>query len=199
MPYNSAQLIEEFGPQATFLEILSSVERQMANSGKVVCQVILNGIKLDERAESSYYTLPVNEINEIDFVVAEQEDLITKLIQNWIETLPTLIKSCDYFSKKILTQGIQGHFEEFKDFIELSEYFVVSLIELENVLATEFAHSSAWTCGELEIKRAVEQALGAFERKDYQELAEILEYDFAEGLSNWLNLLKSINFERDVA
>lgn len=196
MQYSNEQLVNTFGKTATFLEIVGAVERQVATEGHVVCQVILNGVRLDEESESNYHTMIVSEIHQLDFVVAEQQDLINQLIKNWIETLPNLINHCDTFADMIRGHGLPGHYEEFMDFIEMSQYFVSSLIQLENILSEEILDQAEWVGGELEIKKAVEQALSAFDRKNFSELAEILEYDFAHGLTGWLGILRSLQKAR---
>lgn len=188
--YSKADLIEKFGEQTSVGEIFKKLENEIYQQGQVVCQFQINGLSLDEDAEKRLAQADVQEVEELVLSCQTPANLLLGVVDNWVETIPGLLKASDQLATDIRFKGIEGHLNKLVELIDSCQMLVDSIISIDNVMSEHpRVQAEAWARSENLMAGAIGEVLHAFQRKDYVLLADILEYDLGHSLQSWLENL----------
>lgn len=181
-------------PEATNLgQLFQSLENEFRKKGQVICQFWINGLQLSESDESRLATTELTKVDKIDVDSQEPVALLFGLLDNWIKELPTLIQASDTLMNEIKFNGIDGQYKAFVELIESCQFLIDSLIALERIIEIEDKFATEWTSVAVANANAIRDALSAFEKQDFVQLSELLEYDLGNALQGWLDLLVRLN------
>jgi len=184
--FSLEQILNEFPEVENLGDLFRRVENKLASQGQIVCRFCVNDLDLSEGDESRIALAPIDEIKTLAVESESPVALLFKLIQNWIEELPTLIQSADKLAKDIRFEGIEGKLKSFIDLVDSCQFLIESLMNLESILKKESANLDHWQKNKTLTARAIGNALQAFEKKDFVQLSEVLEYDLGNSLQEWL-------------
>lgn len=177
-------------------EVIGHYEKELAEAGQVVCQFSLNGMKLTEQDEARFADLSVHDIEELEVLFQSPENLLVGLLGGWLQKIPDLITDCDKISTQIRYKGIDGHMKLLVDVIDDAQLLVDSLMSIDSLFSSfAIVSSQSWKDNENLMTAAVGQALSAFQSRDFNQLADILEYDISHSLQIWIDLLTSLQTE----
>lgn len=180
------KILHDFPEAENLGRLLNLLEESFALRGEVVCQFTVNDLILSEEDEGRFALTPIDEVKTLEIQSESPATLLFGLLHNWIEELPTLIKSTDQLAQNIRFQGMEGRLKGFIDLVDSCQFLVESLINLESILRKESMSLEAWSKIKLLTARAIGDALHAFEKKDFLQLSEVLEYDLSHSLQEWL-------------
>lgn len=178
-----------YDPNLDLGSLMKAFEEEFLKKGEVICQFKLNGMTLSEEDEVRLSKVNLEEIQTIEIESENPTSLLFGLLDNWIQELPLLIKNVDELSKEIKFEGIEGHLKSFVDLIDSCQFLMESLIHLKNIVRTDLIPEKMWAENESLTARAIGEALTCFEKKDFVQLSEILEYDLGHSLQNWYEQL----------
>ena len=162
------------------------IENELKKTGNVVCQFIVNGHRLREEEEIKMSQIPIGQIQEIIVEYQSEKEVLASVLQGWVQSLPLLIQEIDRLSQTIKFQGIEGSLQAFSRVIENCQLLTNTLVSLR-----EIDNNQSWVDAERSMGFAVLQALKAFEKKQFNELAEVLEYDLAHSIQMWLEIFQA--------
>jgi uncharacterized protein YpiB (UPF0302 family) len=187
-------LVEKFPQAKTFAEVINGLESEFYKQGEVVCRLIVDGHDVEEASESRLGTLQTDQIQTLEVQLQTPEKLIFLVINNWIEKFPNLINSTEALSKQIRLTGTEGNLQNFVDLIDNCQLLVESLISISTILNEQpNLFGDKWAQNEKKMALAIGEALQGFEKKDFVQLADVLEYDIADSLQTWNDLLKMLS------
>lgn len=132
--------------------------------------------------------LAIEEIEEIVFQTTSEGSVPGRIRELWSLELPRIISNVDDLSHKIRFQGMEGQHLKFVQLIETCQFFVESLELLRSSIQDQEIQEHWQTC-EQRLVKSVGLLLSSFEKKDLLGLSENLEYDLADALQRWLDLL----------
>ena len=135
----------------------------------------------------------LKEVTTLEYLSERSSALVDTVIEGWIQALPELIGKCEKLSAEIRKQGIQHHLKDVRDLVDNCQFLISSIISLKNILGDAvIAAVPSWEKAESSTQNSLQQALIAFEKKDFAELADVVDYDLNHGLQLWLEILESV-------
>jgi hypothetical protein len=186
----------EFPLARTYQELFRALEQRMSKEGKVICSFKINGHSIDENFEKRVSQASIEEIDTIEVFTQNHQELITSVIQNWIEAIPNMIEHSDDLSSAIRHQGVTGKLKDLVRFIDDAQLLVDSIISISNLFPDgRLVKSADWSELEVKTAKAIGDCLETFQKKDFVVLADVLEYDLAECLQNWGMLFEALIVE----
>jgi hypothetical protein len=194
--FSLKDLKSEFPLVKTYQELFIALEEKLSKEGKVVCSFRINGHKIDENFEKKVSGASIEEIDTIEVFTQNHQELITSVIQNWIEAIPNMIEHSDDLSSAIRNQGITGKLKDLVRFIDDAQLLVDSIISISNLFPeSRLIKSADWAELETKTAQSIGDCLTHFQRKDFVVLADVLEYDLASCFQNWGTLFEALIVE----
>lgn len=170
--------------------VFMDIERELKTNNQVVCQFIVNGMELQENDEQRFSVISLNEVETLEYLSEGAEVLVESVINSWIDALPELINRNEQLSERIRTAGMVGSFKDIHDLVENCEYLVGSMASIKQMMGDVLnEETKKWDEAERSSYKTVKQAVQAMEKKDFVQLADILEYDLNHTLQTWLESL----------
>ena len=187
------QISENFTGCKNLGQMIAKAEENLKANGQIACRFFVNDIYLNEVDEKKYSDTDINDIKKFAVEAEAPAYLLFGVLDNWIKELPQIIKKCDNLSSDIKFNGIEGHLKSFVDTVDVTQFLVESLMSLQNVIESGYFTTPKWHENELLTAKAIGEAIAAFEKKDFVQLAEIIEYDLAHAMTVWLELLTDMS------
>ena len=169
-------------------QVINHYEKVTQDQGQVICQVELNGEVLSEADEKRLGGFPRTEIHSLVFLTENPELIPARIVSMWQDELPRVIQSVDELSRKVRFQGFEGHLYQIVQLVDTCQFFVDSLVRLQARI-TDSDKLKLWHECEQKLVGAVGETLKAFQAKDLIRFSENLEYDLADALQRWLDVL----------
>ena len=190
----TAEQIKQIGFDCTNLKDLVKVfEEQFQDQGEVICQFIINGMALQEDDEARLSQTQIEEIQKLEIKSEKPTALLFEVLKNWQSEIPRIIEQVDGLAQTLRLKGPDGHYTAFVDLIDSCQFLIESLVSMDAVIDIGlFLDRMTWALNEKEMARAMGQALDSFQKKDYAMLGDVLEYDLANSLQSWFDLLKGL-------
>ncbi|MFP5519696.1 MAG: hypothetical protein ACLGGX_07315 [Bdellovibrionia bacterium] len=190
----SGEDLRNFYDSETILStVFCDIERELQQDNQVVCQYILNGLKLSEKDEQKFSTLPLSQVQSLEYLAENSNYLTEKVTISWLEALPELIKQAEALALQLREPGKQSPLKNIHTLMENTEYLIGSVATLKTVLGDRIVSGiPSWAKAEALSLQVVREALVALDQKDFVLLADILEYDLVNCLTEWSNALVGI-------
>lgn len=190
---SSNDIANQFQGIADLKSLIGAIENQLQADGFVVCQFVLNGMTLSEQDEKRLHGASVNEIKELVVRYQNLDALLDSLLNGWIDEVPRLIAQADELSRSSRSLELEHKLTPLVRFVDSCQFLVDSLNSFRTIIQVEaLSGGDKWSDLERNFQSAVAELLTAFERKDYALVADVLEYDVADALQNWFDLLNKI-------
>jgi len=186
----------------TIEELIKNLEINQQSEGNVVCQFVINGIKLTDRDEVRMRNLNIKDLESVTLLLEKPDNLILEIVKNWQEEIPKIITYADGLSSLVRERGVESQIASFIQLIESCQLLVQSLISISNVIDTQkIFETGQWYISENLLAEAVGETLKVFDQRDSKILADVIEYDLANALMNWLEIFNILvkHHESEVA
>ncbi len=184
-----SDLADFFEPQATISEVFTWLETDFMMQSKLVCQFIINGRELTESDEIDWAAKPLNIINDIQVKVQDERDLIGDVVGAWLDAIPEIIGFIEAIAKQNSEGTQRFNVKEILKLVHQQETFVSSLMSLKAPLKRYGLEIQNWETAEKSLYDYVMQCVKHLENKNFVQLIETLEYDGANALEQWRNIL----------
>lgn len=188
--FRQEQLVDLFGETSNLFGIVQGLERSFEREGKVICRIRLNGESLSESGEVANANLSVLGISTLEVELSSPREVLMSVIGQWIESIPSVIEDCDKLAGTLRQQGLESAASSFSNLIGNCHVLVDSMDSaLPFIKAQHPELITRWRQSESGMYIATKDALAAFEKKDFNTLADVIEYDLAHCLELWRELL----------
>lgn len=183
-------LQKKFGETATLGLVFKAIENDLKKVGEVVCQFKVNGLTLDEASELRLAEALLGEVETLDVTSQRPSEILDGVLSNWCLQIPKMIEKNDQLSSDIRFKGIDGQLKALVALIDDCQLLVDSLISIDQVFPQlEIVRSGSWKSAQRQMAQAIGEALAAFQKKDFTQLADILEYDMGHSMQVWFDIL----------
>lgn len=191
--FEKQDLIGKFGADATLGEVFGQIENELKNSKEVVCQFKVNGLALDEEGEKRLAAANLEEVQTLEVLSQKPTAILGDILKSWSEQIPAMIKQNDTLAAEIRFKGMDGQLKNLVELIDQCQLLVDSIMSIDTVFSDfPIVQSESWRTAQKHMAEGIGEALGAFQKKDYTWLADILEYDMGHSLQSWMELLESL-------
>lgn len=192
--YNAENIQTEFPELSNLSELFGALEQKTLTSGQVICQFRVNGMNFTENDEKKAQEMAIRDIEFLEILVDTPMNLLASVIQNWLEDLPRLVERADQLSAGIREKGLEANYTPFVRLIDDCQFLTDSLLSIRTFpIASDIVGRPDWEDGEKAMAKAVGESLQAFEKKDSNWLADVIEYDLANCLQIWHELLGGLH------
>lgn len=187
------ELCQHYSEITTLSQVFSDIERELGINKQVVCQFIVNGLALREEDELKFSTLTLKEVTTLEYLTEKTQTLVESVINGWIEALPELIDKAEGLSEKIRRTGMTSQLRDIRDLVDNCQFLISSIISLKGILGDSvMAAVPRWEEAEEQTQKTLKEAIESIEKKDFAQLADVVDYDLNHGLQLWLGILKNV-------
>jgi hypothetical protein len=184
--YTAEQIRNQFGESETRQELFQKIEKSFVAEGQVVCQFRINGVQITEQDEASASNCRLEAIEMVEILVDQPHSLLTAVVTDWLNELPKMVEKADSLSVNLRNKGFQIHFTPFVALIDHCQFFVDTLLSLTGLIdLSAMDLEKSWRERENATVKAIGESLKAFEKRDANWLADVIEYDLAQCLQEW--------------
>jgi hypothetical protein len=190
---------KKLSPQATNLkDLIAAASAFVQTSGRVVCEVKVNGMVLTEDDESRFAAADLDDVKTLHLRSQEPEALLFE----------SLLGLQDYLGR--LIPAIDSTAELFRlDDLTLAHRRCSSLVQGIQTLLEAVGHSKhvfesvrgsvpqKWSDLETDTTEIFKTMLAAYEKKDFILVADLLEYELSPALGQWQIQLVALSELRD--
>jgi hypothetical protein len=187
---NQAELLKVFDPQTELDLIIKHFEEEFEKKGEVICRIRINDLNLTEDDEQRFRSTPLSKIQLFEVETEDPYQLFKDVLSYWKTHLPALITSADRLSQNLRFKSLDQSATELSKFIDQSHLLVNSL----NSISSLCQHRSIslplrWGPSELKLWKAFNELLDSFNEKNTNVMADTIEYDLADSLQTWQEVL----------
>lgn len=185
------EIRDSYSAAENLKDLILLLEQQAQSKDCVICRMWLNDMSLSESDEKRFAETNVSEIKSFKYELQRPIDLLNAVVENWTNQLPLMLEINDSLSFILRERGVEGHLSDFVNLIDSCQFLVESLISIRTLSTqNKTVASQKWTENEQFMSKAIQEALQAFEKKDFVLLADVLEYDLGQALQVWAELLR---------
>jgi hypothetical protein len=187
------ELVNQFGGDMELTALISHFESEFEKKGEVVCRVRINDLPLNEAEEIKFGTTPLKLIQSFEIETENPNQLLVDVIFRWQHELPNLITLTDQVSDRVRFDGLEKSYLQFSKLIDACHWFVSSLTSIRTLLTEKnMGDLEKWNEAEKKLWRAFDDLMSAFNSKNSNLIADIIEYELATTLHAWLTLFNII-------
>ncbi|MCB0362257.1 MAG: hypothetical protein KDD35_06030 [Bdellovibrionales bacterium] len=198
--WSADQLRLEFVELVSLAQVIEAVESRFWKQGKVVCEIKVNGMSLDEKDEVRFASENIDGIRELQISVQNPNDLLVTTLTTAQAYLPKIkesaILAADYFQRGRQEDGHQLCLKILDSCKWLSDLLFLIKKSCHNWAKVNLPESS-WKRAEIQFSEAVRLLYSSYEEKDNVSLADSLEYDLSNSIDTWRELLSLLTLEMD--
>lgn len=193
---SNEELMIRFQDNATLSDVIRALEVEFEPMNEVVCQIKVNGVSMSEADEAKYASTPARDLFSVEVTTKSPQKILVEVVDNWIAEVPKMILMNDQLSQELRFQGATGQLKALVNLIENCQLLVESILSMEALFeGLKTLKEDSWKGAQKVASAAIGEALFAFQKKDFNLMADVLEYDLGHALQTWLDLLNSIQKE----
>lgn len=192
--YTSSEIKSHFPQCLTVADLFRAVEKNAEHQGKVVCQFRINGVNFTEADEEKVAPAAVEEIQVVEILVDTPENLLNSVVENWVQELPRMVLQADDIATRLRDDGFQSPYTPLVRLVDSCQFLNDSVVSLRTFPAIHAVITlEVWDAAIQNMNKAVSETLTAFEKKDANWVADVIEYDLASSLQEWLEILGTLH------
>lgn len=190
---NKNELQAHFGKCRELKEVIDKLELNAQNSGKVVCSIRVNGLKLTESDEFRFASTDLKDIEEIEVQLSLKESVIINSVRALREFLLA-------FKNRVLAAA--EHYREnanapeqhiFSEIVQsthlLADALLATKLSLIGRAPDEKKYHEMWGQAESHFMITVRELATAYEKQDFVLVSDVLEYELLNSIDKWLELV----------
>ena len=190
--FSNEELVKKYGGEAKFAEVISRLEKEIWQGGEVICEIHVNGNYVSEADEKVIAEQTINQVNSLEVLTRRQDELVAVTLRTAIDWMPKLKQDSLILAKSFRLQETREIHEHFIQLLEGCHWLAESLMLLKPIIfkiILEEPFREDWRRAETFLSAVAKEALGAFEKRDFVLISDILEYDLTSSLDAWRTLL----------
>lgn len=209
--FDQTHVQKEFKQYKTLSLLIQALETEFWNNGEVICQLKINGEGYFEN-EKMLAKLPIEEVKTIEIQSQKPEDLVQDSITSVKYWVPQLVNTAELAATNFSTGKIAQAQEQMNQVIDGCQGLNEALGVLAGILIQEkkeLAKSgelneasglksrtkenldrvARWQTNERVYTMVIKDLLTHFEARDYIAVADALQFDLPEVLTEWSRVL----------
>ncbi len=195
--FQNSDLIKFYSKEETLSQLIKSIEDQQRLFKKVVCSVKVNGLMFSTEDEKKYKDLDTKKISTLEVGIESIDLIIFEVGQKWLEVIPKLITQAESLALQIRYKGVDGVFKKLVQLVEDYQLLVDTLISLKSLKINESVTSDPkWDLNEEKTLNSIQECIQTLQKKDYNTLSDVLEYDIPHTLQEWHEFLQRLASEQ---
>jgi hypothetical protein len=155
-------------------DLILEVEKQVQNQGHVVCDIFVNGIKLDEQDESDLATAGIGQIFHLKVTSQDPETLLADTLKDTLQLISVLEDLSLKTSEAFRRQEFEVAHSSFSELLEMCSYLTEVAFLVEADMSTALRR---------QYRQLIVDIDSAFQTKDFVLLADLLEYELTNVLA----------------
>ncbi len=192
----TSELSAEFAGCATLGEIVIELEKKAKAQGRVVCKILVNGMRLSEADEQRLFRISIDGLKDLEFETEDPAELIMSTLRSQIEMSAEISRASISVSDAFRRLDLHPAQGLLVTLLDGCRWFTDGLVAIKSAppsLITFNFEDSQWNLAEAEFRRVVTEILAAVERQDYILIADLLEYDLGNALDRWKIVLTHVS------
>ncbi len=195
--WNKTDLVREFPSEEFLLGALQKIERRLAESGCVVCEIFVNGHKIPEDSETQVLA-DQTLVGVDDFKVGYQsiELLVQRSFSSISAMIPKIIRAAEQTADFIHQGQHRQAAHLIAQLMESCYWLTETLAHLKGLFSIRqdvVFPLDAWQVGEINLRTVIQAMLNALEQGDFVALADYLQGQLVKVLQLWQNLAEQID------
>jgi hypothetical protein len=191
---NQLEIQNQYSSCLTLVELLSTVEKQLAEYGRVVCEIWVNDQLVENESESQWQTMAIHEVESVRVVADHPESLIVGALESIYQAIPALEQACRQSAAKIREGQVQLGIQELGELFTACQWVTETLHHSRGAAkgtGSAFTTLESWISVERNFMSVLNELQLALQSQNYVFLADLLEYDLIDGLELWSPLVKA--------
>jgi hypothetical protein len=190
---NQEELLKVFEPQTELDFVIRHFESQFEQTGEVICRIRINNLNLSEEDELRFKDTPVSKIETLEVDTENPYQLFREVLNYWKTHLPALIATADRISENLRIRSLDRNAMDLSQFIDQCHLLVNSLNSISSLCQhRDITLPKRWSPSELKLWMAFNALLDSFNEKNTSEMADCIEYDLADSLQTWFEVLNEM-------
>ncbi|NQZ00584.1 MAG: hypothetical protein HRT45_07945 [Bdellovibrionales bacterium] len=183
----------EFSDCHSLQEIIEKVTQERRRANELICNIRVNGEFLSEERERELAGLGPGELNHLEIMSQSQEELIENSLQGQIELIVSMKTQVIECYTGFRQREISESYSIFCTVLESCQFLAEALgLIKQNLNSVDVSLSEVqWQQAEDVFQAAIKELLLAYEAKDFQLAADVLEYELGESLGGWEKVLQN--------
>ncbi|MBT4761881.1 MAG: hypothetical protein HOO06_09315 [Bdellovibrionaceae bacterium] len=182
-------------------QVIRKIEKDYWDDGKVLFDVHLDGILIDESSPFNNLDIQSNDYSEIKLRVQLLDDLVWSTVDSTLEYVKKLSTFCESTVDKYRKEKYEAALRDLVQIVDSAQWTFesVTLINTQLTKKCPTAYQSQfalWMNTELKFVNVLKELIESFDSSDYILQADILEFDFLTILDESLVYLESIKNTR---
>lgn len=184
--WNQEQIKISFPEAKNLQDVMSSISGNVSQSGSVVCEVTVNGMRLTEEEEARFSYTPVQDIDSLTIRAQDTARLLDTSLDGCHEYLNQLIVGFEKAALLFRSEDLNAAHSFYSSCIEAAQHFIDLITHYKVVhQSVRGALTQDWDNLEGKLRQTLCDILEAYKKKDYILVADLLEYELINNLSCW--------------
>ncbi len=190
--YSNEELMKKYSEGTKLNLVVKDLEEEQWKSGRVICEIHVNGNYLSEEEEKSLDRMPLSSLSVLEIITRDQSELIEVTLRTIYQWLPKLKERSLEISRGLGENGYSMPTQSFVELIDGCTWFSDSLSllkpKLQDLVVVQ-NFGTNWDNCQTVFTSVAKESLKAFELSDWVLLKDILEYEIPVSLDQWQDLL----------
>jgi hypothetical protein len=184
--YDGAQIRDSFQSAHSLRDVISQVTDEFEGKGQVVCGFTINGLPLKEDDEKKFETTPTSEITSMTVKFEAPQILLDESLGECCLYLDQLSAAVEKLAQQFRGSDLDSAHKFHHSCLEGIEWFIQMIVHYR----AAYQHlrgpwPAVWEGLEEELTKTLAEILDAFGKKNYIQVADLLEYDLITIFGSW--------------
>lgn len=195
--WTSDQIARDFEDCSTVGDVIHRLEKMAASKGEVICEIRVNGQLISEVEEARFMDDPQkmnprSAIQSLSIRSDRPEHLIGQALRSTISFIPLLSKASIDTAQCFRDGDVHKGSEQLNEALEGCQWFVETIHHARGAasgIGFGVHQAERWQQAEKMLFQVVNELTTTFDRKDYTQVADLLEYELTAALEMWTPVL----------
>jgi hypothetical protein len=197
--WDSQEIRQQFATCANLKEVIVKIENDFSKKGEVICEIRVNGVRLNESDEARYAESRLEAINDLSVSINRADSLILDALVSAHAFVPELEKSCVATGDSLRGSEISLAQKQFGETLEGCQWLIDTVGHIRGAasgIGQPVERTERWFEAERVIAKVVREISTAYEAGDSVLVADLLEYEMTGALHIWQEVIESERFRR---
>lgn len=187
-------------------ETFRYIEDQFAKNGEVVCEIHLDGLRLDEYEQARLANVPLGNIRVFEVLSSSPYLLVQEAAQSTRDLCLSIASRAVTCAEYFRAGEVGKACESFFPITTQIEQVVESILNIRRILPLSLELKSSsfaeipldqWDRAESVFLDTSRELFAAFQKRDFISVADVMEYDLGNVLQEWAKLLAPFTLRKE--
>lgn len=188
LKWSKSQIDRDFAGCQALGEMIAHIEKKLAVSQQVVCQVRVNDMLLIGKDEQKFADTPIADIQTLEITYRNSEFLLRDSLQSLMAWLAEFNHAILNAADEIRSADMNSTAYSFTRVVSSAEWFIDALQAVKaHILVTP-----EWAACEERFVKALKELETGYTAQDNILVADVLEYEVSSCLDQWREILSKV-------